>query len=54
VIHGELFAQALIDQITDPEVQRIAKRRLIGNINQWSDSTDMEGIASTNIRHLYE
>lgn len=54
VIHGELFARALIDQITDPEVQRIAKLRWIGNINQWSDSTYMEGIGRTNIRHLYE
>ncbi len=54
VIHGEQFAQALIDQITDPEVQCIAQRRWIGSINQWSDSTDMEGIERKNIRQLYE
>ena len=44
VIHGGLFTQALVEQITDPAVLHIAKQRLIGNINQWSDNTDMEGV----------
>jgi hypothetical protein len=41
VIHGEMFAQALIAQITDPDVKRIALRHLIGSIDQFSDSTDL-------------
>ena len=53
VIHGELFAQALSEQLVDPEVRRIAARRLIGNINQWSDSTDIEGLEKVNLRQLY-
>ncbi|MGC4044587.1 MAG: DUF4037 domain-containing protein [Armatimonas sp.] len=35
------FAEALCQRITDPEVQRIASHKLIGNIDQWSDSTDI-------------
>ncbi|EFH83473.1 DUF4037 domain-containing protein [Ktedonobacter racemifer] len=54
VIHGELFAQALREEITDPDMQRIAGRRLIGSLNQWSDSTDMEGIEHERIQRLYE
>ncbi|GHO89191.1 DUF4037 domain-containing protein [Dictyobacter formicarum] len=53
VIHGEIFAQALLEQITDPAVKHIATQRLIGNINQWSDNTDMEGIAREKRRQLY-
>lgn len=53
VIHGEVFAQALVEQIADPAVQRIAKRRLIGNINQWSDNTDMERIEREKLQQLY-
>ncbi len=53
VIGGERFARALVEQITDPEVQRIAGQRLIGNINQWSDNTDMEGVEREKIRKLY-
>lgn len=54
VIHGEVFAQALVKHITDPEVQHIATRRLIGNINQWSDNTDIEGLEHARLRQLYE
>lgn len=54
VIHGGLFAQALVDQIADPEVQRIAERRLVGNIDQWSDNTDIKGLERATLRHLYE
>jgi hypothetical protein len=53
VIHGERFAQALVEQIIDPAVRQIAAQRLIGNINQWSDNTDMEGIAREKLRQLY-
>jgi len=53
VIHGELFTRALVEQITDPAVQHIAKHRLIGNINQWSDNTDMEGVEREKLQRLY-
>jgi len=53
VIHGERFAQALVEQIADPAVQHIAAQRLIGNIKQWSDNTDMEGVAREKLRQLY-
>jgi hypothetical protein len=43
VIDGGTFANALVAEIDDPVVKRIAGRRLIGNIDQWSDSTDMRG-----------
>jgi hypothetical protein len=41
VIHGERFAQALRARIRSDEVRRIAARRIIGGIDQWSDSTDL-------------
>lgn len=54
VIHGDQFAQALVEQITDPEVQSIVGQRLIGSINQWSDSVDIEGLKREKLRQLYE
>jgi hypothetical protein len=54
VIHGGQFAQALVEQIKDPEVQRMAGQRLIGNINQWSDSVDIGGLKREKLRKLYE
>ncbi|GCE07009.1 DUF4037 domain-containing protein [Dictyobacter aurantiacus] len=53
VIHAECFAQALLEQITDPQVKHIAAQPLIGNLNQWSDNTDMEGVPRQKRRHLY-
>ena len=53
-IHSEVFAQALVKQITDLEIQQIARRQLIGNINQWSDNTDIEGLERGRLRQLYE
>jgi hypothetical protein len=41
VIYGGRFAAAICARIGDPDVRRIAARRLIGSIDQWSDSTDM-------------
>ncbi|HLV81742.1 MAG TPA: DUF4037 domain-containing protein [Chthonomonadaceae bacterium] len=35
------FAEAIRAQIEDPDVQRIASKRLIGSIDQFSDSTDL-------------
>lgn len=40
VIYGETVANALCDEIRDPEVQRLARRRLIGSIDLISDNTD--------------
>lgn len=54
VIHGERFAQALVEQIVDPEVQHLASGRLIGNVDQWSDNTDIAGLERAKIRYLYE
>ena len=41
VIDAEAFSAALVAQIRDPEVRRIAKKGLIGGIDQFSDSTDL-------------
>lgn len=55
VIHGEIFTQALLARISDPEVQCLTKRKLIGNIDQWSDSTDLRATVFRSIvRQLYE
>ena len=55
VIYGGGVAQALREQIADPQVQRIAARRPIGGIDQWSDSTDMRAHAQwrRTLRALY-
>lgn len=56
VIHlGGGFAEAIRDQIQDLHVRRIADRRLIGGIDQWSDSTDLlEGTGwRPTLRRLY-
>lgn len=39
-LHGR-FADAIRARINDPEVKRIAEGRLIGSLNQFSDSTDI-------------
>jgi hypothetical protein len=41
IIDGERFADALVAQISDPSVKSLTARRLIGNIDQFSDSTDL-------------
>jgi hypothetical protein len=41
VIHGERFAGALRAAIEDEAVRRIAQGRLIGSVDQFSDSTDL-------------
>ena len=41
VIHGEVFSEALLKQISDAEVKRIGARPLIGSLDQYSDSTDL-------------
>ncbi len=57
VIHlNAQFADALRARITDPAVVRIAGRRLIGSLDQWSDSTDILAPAEWRaaLRRLYE
>ena len=41
VIWGDRVATALVGRILDPEVRRLTGRRLIGGVDQWSDSTDI-------------
>lgn len=52
--HG--FAEALVEQIGDPAIRRIASRRLIGGVDQFSDSTDLIGTPCWRpaLRALYE
>jgi Domain of unknown function (DUF4037) len=42
VIDADRVAAALVAAITDPEVRRLTGRRLIGGVDQWSDSTDLK------------
>jgi hypothetical protein len=55
VIHGGAFADTIRACITDPEVRQIASRRLIGNIDQISDNTDIHAISAWRplVRALY-
>ena len=55
VIDGGSFAQAILVQITDPAVKRVASRQLIGSIDQFSDSTDLRtaGDLWSELRRLY-
>ncbi len=41
VIQGNRFMQAIVERITDPEIRRLAFEHPIGNIDQWSDNTDL-------------
>ncbi len=56
VIWGERFADAIRHHIGDREVRRIAEKRLIGSIDQFSDSTDLleEPRGRATLRALYE
>ena len=53
-LHG--FAQALIDQVRDPEVKRLAERPLIGGLDLISDNTDLlsNPFWRQTLRRLYE
>ncbi|HLF27182.1 MAG TPA: DUF4037 domain-containing protein [Anaerolineae bacterium] len=41
VIHADRFAAAIVARISDLVVKRLAERRLIGGVDQFSDSTDL-------------
>lgn len=53
---GGSFAEAIKECIRDPVVQRIASRRLIGSVDQFSDSTDLLSEAGwrRTLHQLYE
>ncbi|HEX2081198.1 MAG TPA: DUF4037 domain-containing protein, partial [Longimicrobium sp.] len=53
-LHG--FANALLARITDDRLRALARRPLIGGIDQWSDSTDLVSYAEWRplLRRLYE
>ncbi len=55
VFDSGVFIEALLEQISDPEVLRVTERRLIGSIDQWSDNTDLREAASwrSRLRTLY-
>jgi hypothetical protein len=42
VIDGDRVASVLIAAVLDPAVRRLTRRRLIGSVDQWSDSTDLK------------
>jgi hypothetical protein len=55
VIWGGKFEEALVAEIRDPEVRRIAGRGLIGSVDQFSDSTDLleDSAWRPGLRRLY-
>lgn len=53
VIKSERFVAALLAKIQDPEVKRLCALPMIGNVNQWSDNTDMEHVERTKMARLY-
>ena len=42
VIDGDRVASVLVAAVGDPAVRRLTRRRLIGSVDQWSDSTDLK------------
>ncbi len=56
VIHGEVFAEAIRAQISEPEVRRIADKTWIGSLDQFSDSTDLRDATHLRaaLRQLYD
>jgi len=56
VIWGSRFAEEIGNAILDPDLQRIARKGLIGSIDQFSDSTDLRSNVAwrQNLRKIYE
>jgi Domain of unknown function (DUF4037) len=42
VIDGARVAAVLVAAVTDPAVRRLTRRRLIGSVDQWSDSVELK------------
>ena len=54
VIDGARVAAALVAAVRDPAVRRLTHRRLIGSVDQWSDSTDLkDGEFRADVRRFY-
>lgn len=55
VISMGAFSRALVEAISDEQVKKLAHRRLIGNIDQISDSTDIlsDPVWRSTLRQLY-
>jgi hypothetical protein len=56
IIHGDAFSEALMSEIRNEDVKRIAAAPPIGSLDQFSDSTDLRENASLRerIKGLYE
>ncbi len=56
VIHGERFAQAILEQIVDPHLKKLSQRSLIGSIDQFSDNTKLlsDTTWQPEVRHFYQ
>ncbi len=54
VIHGEVFAESLKEEIQDAVLRRLAEDCLIGGISQWTDSCAvLERLAFNRVKSLY-
>jgi hypothetical protein len=55
VIHGEIFANAILEHIEDPLIQEIAQHTLIGSVDQISDNTKLRSDSELRsvLRQLY-
>ena len=56
VLNAGNFGEAIKDKISDPEVKRIADKDLIGDLDQFSDNTDLRSQVKWRpaVRKLYE
>jgi Domain of unknown function (DUF4037) len=54
VIDGGRVAAALVAAVTDPAVRRLTRRRLIGSVDQWSDSAELTDVQyRADVRRFY-
>jgi Domain of unknown function (DUF4037) len=54
VIDAGRVAAVLVAAVTDPDVRRLTGRRLIGGVDQWSDSTDLKAVENlSTVRRFY-
>ena len=56
IIHGDEFTEALVAEITDPEVKRIADMGMIGSVDHFSDSTNLRSHIAwrKRLKQIYE
>ncbi len=54
VVDAGRVAGVLVAAVRDPAVRRLTRRRLIGSVDQWSDSTDLkDGEFRADVRRFY-